>query len=133
MVIRRRLLANEPSPEDIRSGPANDFSNREMPVPASYHLYLPAGLGFIYCRSSLTQVESHHRLMASMCLEPDNAVCVSDMSAIVRWAFFSPELDYSSFKTLASAERLFTHFLFSLWGWIFVPRVEHPESALCFS
>lgn len=38
LIIRTRLLANESSPED-------DFSNREMPVPASFNLYFPIAQG----------------------------------------------------------------------------------------
>ena len=74
--MRTRLLANEPYSEEV-------LSHREVPVPASFNLYFPIGLGFIYCRTGPIRVDSLCCLEASMCLELEAAVSPSHGSVTV--------------------------------------------------
>lgn len=116
LIIRTRLLANEPSPEE-------GSSIREMPLPASFNLYFPTGLGFISCRTGPIRVDSLCCLMASMCLGSEAAVCPSDGSAKV-------SLPRS---TQLSSPRSWTYlvlcisFLHFSTGFL-LPQVEHPET-----
>lgn len=125
MITKRRLLANELSPEDIWRRLQNNFSKREMLIPAPCNLYFPTSLGLIYCRTSRAQIERHCCLMASVLGAWRSCWSLRYVSHSetpeIYLVFFSSESSDSSFETLTSAEGLCRHFLSSLWGWALIP------------
>lgn len=108
LIIRTRLLANEPSPEE-------GSSIREMPLPASFNLYFPIGLVLSECCLCC--------LMASMCLGSEAAVCPSDGSAkvsLLRSTWLSSPWSWTYLVLCIS----FLHFP----SGFLLPQVEHPET-----